>query len=114
MGDYNFGLLLECVTFSWEVAAVADFREGNLPHMKAMVMSDVDGDDRFLRGEIMTITDIMAARLRKLAWVPAARESMSLHAVETSSIRKNMQSTVHSPTGEGSCVLLILGPAARP
>ncbi|KAJ5788636.1 hypothetical protein N7457_003626 [Penicillium paradoxum] len=34
------------------------------PHCKAILESEAIGDDRLLRGEIMTITDIMAARLR--------------------------------------------------
>lgn len=32
--------------------------------MKAIVENDVIGDNRLLRGEIMTITDIMRVRLR--------------------------------------------------
>ncbi|PYI11046.1 hypothetical protein BO78DRAFT_426098 [Aspergillus sclerotiicarbonarius CBS 121057] len=64
IGDYKFGQLLECITFTWEAVAITDYPEGNYPHFKAMVESDAVGDDRLLRGEIMTITDIMAARLR--------------------------------------------------
>ncbi|GKZ20232.1 hypothetical protein AbraIFM66951_001439 [Aspergillus brasiliensis] len=47
IGDYKFGQLLE----SYRVQL-------------AMLESEAIGDDRLLRGEIMTITDIMAARLR--------------------------------------------------
>ncbi|RAL00824.1 uncharacterized protein BO80DRAFT_356032 [Aspergillus ibericus CBS 121593] len=64
IGDYKFGQLLECITFSWEAVSVTDCSGGNYPHFKAMVLSDAMGDGRLLRGEIMTITDIMAARLR--------------------------------------------------
>ncbi|PWY95952.1 hypothetical protein BO94DRAFT_455239 [Aspergillus sclerotioniger CBS 115572] len=64
MGDYRFGQLLECITFNWEAIAVTDYQDGKYPHFKAMVASEAMGDDRLLRGEIMTITDIMAARLR--------------------------------------------------
>ncbi|KAJ5491893.1 hypothetical protein N7453_009990 [Penicillium expansum] len=64
IGDYKFGQLLECIDFNWYAVSVADYPAGNYPHFKVIVESDVNGDDRLLRGEIMTITDIMAARLR--------------------------------------------------
>ncbi|KAJ6187773.1 hypothetical protein N7519_002681 [Penicillium mononematosum] len=46
IGDYRFGQLLECIGFNWLSWKVKN------------------ADDRLLRGEIMTITDIMAARLK--------------------------------------------------
>ncbi|KGO41765.1 hypothetical protein PEX1_031160 [Penicillium expansum] len=64
IGDYRFGQLLECIDFNWYAVSVADYPAGNYPHFKVIVESDVNGDDRLLRGEIMTITNIMAARLR--------------------------------------------------
>lgn len=64
IGDYRFGQLLECIDFNWYAVSVADYPAGNYPHFKVIVESDVNGDDRLLRGEIMAITNIMAARLR--------------------------------------------------
>ncbi|OQD60634.1 hypothetical protein PENPOL_c021G03379 [Penicillium polonicum] len=64
IGDYRFGQLLECIEFNWYAVSVTDYPAGNRPHFKVILESDVNGDDRLLRGEIMTITDIMAARLR--------------------------------------------------
>lgn len=64
IGDYRFGQLLECIDFNWCAVSVADYQPVNRPHFKVMLASDVNGDNRLLRGEIMTITDIMAARLR--------------------------------------------------
>lgn len=43
---------------------MTDYPGENLPHIKAIVENDAIGDDKLLRGEIMTITDIMKARLR--------------------------------------------------
>lgn len=42
---------------------MTDYPDENLPHIKAIVENDAIGDGRLLRGEIMTITDIMRARL---------------------------------------------------
>ena len=64
IGDYKFGQLLECIKFNWEAVSVTDYLGSNYPHFKVMLASDAMGDDRLLRGEIVTITDIMAARLR--------------------------------------------------
>ncbi|GLA22770.1 hypothetical protein M752DRAFT_329032 [Aspergillus phoenicis ATCC 13157] len=64
IGDYKFGQLLESVGFNWYAVSVTEYPEGNYPHFKAMLESEAIGDNRLLRGEIMTITDIMAARLR--------------------------------------------------
>ncbi|OQE44794.1 hypothetical protein PENCOP_c002G08485 [Penicillium coprophilum] len=36
----------------------------NYPHFKVVLESEVNGDDRLLRGEIMTITNVMTARLK--------------------------------------------------
>lgn len=62
--DYRFGQLLESIVFHWYAVSVADYLAGNYPHFKVMLESDANGDDRLLRGEIMTITDIMTTRLR--------------------------------------------------
>ncbi|PWY84809.1 hypothetical protein BO70DRAFT_313017 [Aspergillus heteromorphus CBS 117.55] len=70
LGDYKFGLLLECIGFSWEAAAVTELADPTIPHIKAMLISDAMGDERLLRGEIMTITDIMATRLRTKTFRP--------------------------------------------
>ncbi|GKZ80055.1 hypothetical protein AnigIFM56816_004270 [Aspergillus niger] len=64
IGDFKFGQLLECFGFNWYAVSVTDYPEQNHPHMKAIVENDVIGDNRLLRGEIMTITDIMRGRLR--------------------------------------------------
>ncbi|KAE8154999.1 hypothetical protein BDV25DRAFT_146821 [Aspergillus avenaceus] len=64
IGDYKFGQLLECIGFNWYAVSVTDYPAGNYPHFKAILESEAIGDDRLLRGEIMTITDIMATRLR--------------------------------------------------
>ncbi|GLB05464.1 hypothetical protein AtubIFM57258_000753 [Aspergillus tubingensis] len=64
IGDYKFGQLLESVGFNWYAVTVTEYPEGNYPHFKAILESEAIGDSRLLRGEIMTITDIMAARLR--------------------------------------------------
>jgi hypothetical protein len=64
IGDYKFGQLLECVDFNWYAVSVTDYPKGTYPHFKVIVESEVNGDDRLLRGEIMTITDIMTARLK--------------------------------------------------
>ncbi|PYI35862.1 hypothetical protein BP00DRAFT_432639 [Aspergillus indologenus CBS 114.80] len=65
IGDYKFGQLLECIRFHWYAVSVTDYWAGNRPHFKVMLESDAIGDEsKLLRGEIMTITDIMAARLR--------------------------------------------------
>ncbi|RAK79452.1 uncharacterized protein BO72DRAFT_457114 [Aspergillus fijiensis CBS 313.89] len=64
IGEYKFGQLLEAARFNWYAVSVTDYWTGNCPHFKVMLESDAFGDDRLLRGEIMTITDIMAARLR--------------------------------------------------
>ncbi|KAJ5584402.1 uncharacterized protein N7459_004202 [Penicillium hispanicum] len=64
IGDYKFGQLLECVEFNWYAVSVTDYSAGNRPHFKAILESEAYGDDRLLRGEIMTITDMMAGRLR--------------------------------------------------
>ncbi|KAJ5177574.1 uncharacterized protein N7500_000273 [Penicillium coprophilum] len=64
IGDYNFGQLLEGVDFNWYAVSVTDYPEGNYPHFKVVLESEVDRDDRLLRGEIMTIADIMTARLK--------------------------------------------------
>ncbi|OJK00174.1 hypothetical protein ASPACDRAFT_60025 [Aspergillus aculeatus ATCC 16872] len=51
--------------FNWYVVSVTDYWAGNHPHFKVMLESDAIGNEsKLLRGEIMTITDIMAARLR--------------------------------------------------
>ncbi|GKZ23591.1 hypothetical protein AbraIFM66951_009864 [Aspergillus brasiliensis] len=63
-GDFKFGQLLECGKFNWYAVSVTDYPDENLPHMKAIVENDAIGDDTLLRGEIMTISDIMRARLR--------------------------------------------------
>ncbi|PWY80184.1 hypothetical protein BO83DRAFT_396580 [Aspergillus eucalypticola CBS 122712] len=57
IGDYKFGQLLESVGFNWYAVTVTEYPEGNYPHFKAMLESEAIG-------MIMTITDIMAARLR--------------------------------------------------
>lgn len=64
IGDFKFGQLLECFGFNWYAVSVTDYPEQNYPHMKAIVENEVIGDNRLLRGEIMTITDIMRGRLR--------------------------------------------------
>ncbi|KXG53991.1 uncharacterized protein PGRI_010410 [Penicillium griseofulvum] len=64
IGDYKFGQLLECVDFNWYAVSVTDYPKGTYPHFKVIVESEVNGDDRLLRGEIMIITDIMTARLK--------------------------------------------------
>lgn len=64
IGDYKFGQLLECIEFNWYAVSVTEYPAENYPHFKAILESDVNGDDRLLRGQITTITDIMAARLR--------------------------------------------------
>ncbi|KKK24735.1 hypothetical protein ARAM_007177 [Aspergillus rambellii] len=64
IGDYKFGQLLECIGFNWYAVSVTDYPLGNYPHFKAILESEAIGDDRLLRGEIMTITDIMATRLK--------------------------------------------------
>ncbi|PYI16464.1 hypothetical protein BO99DRAFT_390659 [Aspergillus violaceofuscus CBS 115571] len=65
IGDYKFGQLLEATGFNWYAASVTDYWAGNRPYFKVMLESDAIGDEsKLLRGEIMTITDIMAARLR--------------------------------------------------
>ncbi|GLA93930.1 hypothetical protein AtubIFM57143_000783 [Aspergillus tubingensis] len=64
IGDFKFGQLLECGKFNWYAVSVTDYPDENLPHIKAIVENDAIGDGRLLRGEIMTITDIMRARLR--------------------------------------------------
>ncbi|RAH67365.1 uncharacterized protein BO66DRAFT_422169 [Aspergillus aculeatinus CBS 121060] len=65
IGDYKFGQLLEATGFNWYAVSVTDYWTGNYPHFKVMLESDAIGDEnKLLRGEIMTITDIMAARLR--------------------------------------------------
>ncbi|KAJ5951871.1 uncharacterized protein N7479_010284 [Penicillium vulpinum] len=64
IGDYKFGQLLECIGFNWYAVSVTDYPARNYPHFKVVLESEVIADDRLLRGEIITITDIMAARLR--------------------------------------------------
>ncbi|PYH87015.1 hypothetical protein BO82DRAFT_600 [Aspergillus uvarum CBS 121591] len=64
IGDYKLGQLLEAAGFNWYAVSVTDYWTGNYPHFKVMLESDAVGDDRLLRGEIMTITDLMAVRLR--------------------------------------------------
>ncbi|GKZ40207.1 hypothetical protein AbraIFM66950_003407, partial [Aspergillus brasiliensis] len=61
IGDHKFGQLLESIGFNWYAVSVTEYPKGNYPHFKAMLESEAIGDDRLLRGEIMTITDIMAA-----------------------------------------------------
>ncbi|KAJ5969732.1 hypothetical protein N7501_005980 [Penicillium viridicatum] len=49
----------------WSTAGVYRVQlRGTVHTSKVILESDVNGGDRLLRGEIMTITDIMAARLR--------------------------------------------------
>ncbi|PYH45591.1 uncharacterized protein BP01DRAFT_373842 [Aspergillus saccharolyticus JOP 1030-1] len=64
IGDYKFGQLLDCIGFNWYAVSVTDYPAGNYPHFKVMLESEAIGDDRLLRGEIITITDIMATRLK--------------------------------------------------
>lgn len=62
--DYRFGQLLECIGFHWYAVSATDYPAGDYPHFKVMLESEINGDDRLLRGEIITITDIMATRLK--------------------------------------------------
>ncbi|GFN10638.1 hypothetical protein AtubIFM55763_009564 [Aspergillus tubingensis] len=64
IGDFKFGQLLECGKFNWYAVSVTDYPDENLPHIKAIVENEAIGDGRLLRGEIMTIKDIMRARPR--------------------------------------------------
>lgn len=43
---------------------IATARDEPLPHMKCMMESELDGDDRLLRGELVAIIRTMATRLR--------------------------------------------------
>ncbi|KAE8349395.1 hypothetical protein BDV28DRAFT_141316 [Aspergillus coremiiformis] len=70
LGDYPFGQLLESSDFHWYAVSITDYHSGNFPHCKVIVESGVNGDDRLLRGEIMTITDIMYGRLNTKALRP--------------------------------------------
>ncbi|PWY95913.1 hypothetical protein BO94DRAFT_507316 [Aspergillus sclerotioniger CBS 115572] len=62
-GDFiNFGQLLECRPQRWQVQAAWDMPDHH-PHLKAMVINEAVGDERLLRGEVLTIIDIMRGRL---------------------------------------------------
>ncbi|PLN78683.1 hypothetical protein BDW42DRAFT_174373 [Aspergillus taichungensis] len=69
-GDYKFGQLSECIGFNWYAVSVTDYPRGDNPHFKVMLESEAVGDSRLLRGEIMTITDIMATRLKTKSLYP--------------------------------------------
>ncbi|OQE15549.1 hypothetical protein PENFLA_c031G04856 [Penicillium flavigenum] len=71
IGGYRFGQLLEYIGFNWYAVSVTDYHAGNYPHFKVILEIEAIGDDRLLRGEIMTITDIMAARLKDQVAPPA-------------------------------------------
>ncbi|KAL2809607.1 hypothetical protein BJX63DRAFT_445194 [Aspergillus granulosus] len=64
IGDYKSGQLMKCIEFHWYAVSVTEYSEGNCPHFKAILKSEAIGDGRLLRREIITITDIMATRLR--------------------------------------------------
>lgn len=65
LGDDKFGILLECIGFNWQALSATDYWATDYPHFKVIVESRAIGDNRLLRGEVMTITDIMATRLRE-------------------------------------------------
>ncbi|KAE8147338.1 hypothetical protein BDV25DRAFT_160576 [Aspergillus avenaceus] len=62
-GDFpNFGLLLESHAPRWQVQTAWDMPD-HRPHMKCMVIHATEGDERLLRGELLTIIDIIRGRL---------------------------------------------------
>lgn len=64
IGDFNFPKLDEIPTFNWQAWSTNEIIDGSYPHMKASIITGVEGDDRLLRGEILAIIDIMSTRLK--------------------------------------------------
>lgn len=103
IGDYRFGQLLECIDFNWYAVSVTNYPAGNFPHFKVILESDVNGDDRLLRGEIITITDIMAARLRTKTLRPHIVAPVRLPMVDSRILNDLLTFLVDScPVSHGS------------
>ncbi|PYI00547.1 hypothetical protein BO78DRAFT_329788 [Aspergillus sclerotiicarbonarius CBS 121057] len=62
-GRFNFGALFE-TSYFWKVSSTCTaLAKESLPHMKCLMESDAVGDERLLRGELITIINIMTGRL---------------------------------------------------
>ncbi|KAE8348156.1 hypothetical protein BDV28DRAFT_164984 [Aspergillus coremiiformis] len=74
------------VSFPYSASTVAM----PLPHMKCMIESEVDGDDRLLRGELVAIINTMITRLHTKSRRPRTVAPTKLYDMR----QKNMERTI--------------------
>lgn len=69
VSDYGINKLVETPGFDpelhiWVTRGIYHYQNPDVPHLKCFLTSEVDGDERLLRGELLCVLRLMRARLR--------------------------------------------------
>ncbi|KAE8335339.1 hypothetical protein BDV24DRAFT_171433 [Aspergillus arachidicola] len=81
--DLNLGELAEYSKYHWRASSTcfALPTHERLPHMKCLMESEVTGDNRLLRGELIAIVKIMTARLNTKSFRPHTVAPVMLYSI---------------------------------